>query len=299
MEQSFAHPHRRQPVAFVLLFLAVCASIPTACATPVAAGTDAQEAGLMGPVRSVLTRGNPTWETEFYDRTGTLMERWAGLDPNRFRAHQYPVVKWIYSYDGHGKRTLVTVTERDGALMSVTAFAYDEEGHQTASVEADMRGDTDGQFDSAEFRLYDERGSEVRRLLFLSHDSVRKTVYKHHEEGRRVEKISFQDGQFSFRYINRYDTKGDPVERFHYDAEGAFVGREAWEYDEEGNVIRTSSYGIGGSLESQFSHRYEFDERGNWVKRIDTAEVNPRTAEGRLTYVPESVTTRTISYYEE
>ncbi len=263
------------------------------------AGTDAQEAGLVGPVRTVFTRGNPFWETEYYDRTGKLMERWAEVDPNRFRDGQDRLLKWIHSYDEKGNRTLVTLTDRDGSPISVTAFAYDEDGNQTASVTADMKPDRLGQFDIAELRHYNGEGRERLRLLFMGHESVRKKVFEYDEEGKRVEETSLEDEQVSFRMINKYDSMGNLVERLYYDAQGVLEGKEVSEYDERGNRIRESHYDVDGSLRSQFSSRYEFDERGNWVKRIDTTDVNPLNAEGQPTYIPGSVTTRTVSYYDD
>ena len=65
--------------------------------------------------------------------------------------------------------------------------------------------------------------------------------------------------------------------------------------DEKGNQIEETSFETrDGSIRDKYSRTYEFDARGNWIKRTTSKWV---TKDGKSYYAPAYVDYRTITYY--
>jgi TonB family protein len=93
-----------------------------------------------------------------------------------------------------------------------------------------------------------------------------------------------------------YDRAGRKVDGESYVTDDAPPpgSREAYKYDERGNVVEMKILDAGGSLVGQEVYSYEFDDVGNWTVMKTSAAV---VEGGKLSYEPVEVTYRTITYY--
>lgn len=121
-----------------------------------------------------------------------------------------------------------------------------------------------------------------------------KYKYKYDEKGRLVESESYgNDGRLWMRYV--YNFKDNQVEELVYASDGSLNQRYLSTLDEKGNEVERTDFEAGnGSVRNKYSYEYEFDSRGNWVKKTTKRW---RTKEGQSSFVPAYVTYRTITYY--
>jgi TonB family protein len=92
-----------------------------------------------------------------------------------------------------------------------------------------------------------------------------------------------------------YDIKGRKIENAYFPIAGAaLTGREAYKYDDKGNISEMTLRGADGSLVSREVYKYEYDFAGNWTKMTTSVAV---VDGGKLSFEPTEVTYRTIMYY--
>jgi protein TonB len=93
-----------------------------------------------------------------------------------------------------------------------------------------------------------------------------------------------------------YDIKGAKVDTAYFlaAAGGTLTGKEAYKYDDKGNLVEMTLRDDAGTLLSKEVYGYEFDALGNWTKMVTSVAV---VEGGRMTFEPTEVTYRTISYF--
>lgn len=109
--------------------------------------------------------------------------------------------------------------------------------------------------------------------------------------GRRASHYT-PDGALLQKRVSTYDEKGRETEWAIYRGDGAPAAGQRRGYDEQGNVAESISYGNGVQV-SRETFAYEFDARGNWVKRRvvrDAVRKGIFDTEVEVNY-------RTITYY--
>ncbi len=97
--------------------------------------------------------------------------------------------------------------------------------------------------------------------------------------------------------MTSYDVRGNRIDNTYYMLEGArnsLTGKEAYKYDEQGNIIEMILRDDDGAILSKEVYTYEFDPVGNWTKMTTSVVV---IEGGKPTFEPIDVTYRTIAYY--
>ncbi|HEV2802809.1 MAG TPA: hypothetical protein VGW12_20220 [Pyrinomonadaceae bacterium] len=102
------------------------------------------------------------------------------------------------------------------------------------------------------------------------------------------------EGSRSLLELTVYDVGGQRIDNKTYPVVNSPVGQETHEYDEQGNLLRTTVRDQKGSVLSRSDYSYEFDTAGNWVKMTTSLVVSES---GRVRLEPVEVTYRTIVYY--
>jgi hypothetical protein len=97
------------------------------------------------------------------------------------------------------------------------------------------------------------------------------------------------------KWIDAYNEKGNEIEDSWYNADGSLKIKSVFTYDDNGNETMESDYDADGSLKTKSVYTYEYDPKGNWTKKMESEEV---TKFGETYLEPQSVTIRTITYYE-
>jgi hypothetical protein len=122
----------------------------------------------------------------------------------------------------------------------------------------------------------------------------RKQKYKYDNKGRLIEKaLSGNDDRLWLRYVFKYqdNTREEAV----YDEKGVLNQKYLVTYDDKGNEQEKTIFdGKDNAVIEKFSYVYEFDDKGNWIKRTTSRWT---TKDGKSAFTPYSIDYRTITYY--
>ena len=272
-----------------------------ACAHPSTAQTqtDRESAGVIGPVRTVrvetarvsdvsgqLVEGERAVAQIFsFDMKGGLTERSVfnrGGSPDRKRRS--------YTYDAKGRESERAFLNADGVLTSKAVSTYDVKGRKVEMTFYNPGGEVN----HVEKFEYDDRGKMIREVHLNPDGTIRNaSAYTHDASGRLIEWSLYKpDGSLSQRRVSTYDEKGRETGWTIYRGEGTPALGQRRSYNERGNVVESLRYG-NGVLVSRETFTYEFDERGNWVRRRTLSE----TVKGGISHTEIQVDYRTITYY--
>lgn len=262
-----------------------------------------EEEDLLGPVRSVSSQ-----------MTHRLLEMDLGEPETKDRPQRQDLVV----YDRQGNEAERTIYDDYGFLVGRQVARRDPDGHLVESILSDPKGTVmaryayvhaDGKL--AETVHYDRQGKvELREINSFGEQSrlsettyrtagisVGKTVYRYDSAGRRSETAFFMpDGAKAIAPIGpclgahritfTYDEQGRPREAVSYEPSGVMKKSWLYAYNDKGLVSEEK-------LEDSYDHTtnthvYEFDPRGNWIRRTTTMIRRPKidrlSAEDRKAY---------------
>ena len=230
-------------------------------------GSDAAENGLRGSVKTVFE--------EDEDLSGTWSVQ--GRKP-----------KSKDNYNQRGNLTRAEFYDYKGNLGGITVYGYIDgarvSNHKSIereynppavavgdapSPQGTVRKKYDSRYSVKYTYRYDDQKRLVEKSWFMSNDELSsRDVYKY--SGNERETVGYsRDGSVNQRYVTILDDKGNEVEETH------FVPKD-------------------GSVQNKYSYAYEFDAKGNWIKRVTSKWV---TKDGKSSFVPAYTTYRTITYY--
>ncbi|MFN2511906.1 MAG: TonB family protein [Pyrinomonadaceae bacterium] len=153
--------------------------------------------------------------------------------------------------------------------LSRSSFAQDNTSRTPVSVAAESGN-----------REQDRLNGPVRRVRV----ETAKVILK---DGNWVE------GPRTVLGIATYDPAGRKIDSVTYPVED-LPGKAHYVYDDIGNVVEMTLRSTDGSLLSKETYKYEFDQLGNWLKKISSVAVYEN---GRIIFEPTGITYRTLSYY--
>jgi hypothetical protein len=120
-------------------------------------------------------------------------------------------------------------------------------------------------------------------------------IYSYNNLSRQSERmIRRPDGSVEQRDVYSFDLEGRLAEQTTYDSDLQIFSRTTYTYDEKGNEVEQTNYWREGSSTSVISFEYEFDNTGNWVKKIMTFR---KPKEGGFDIEAIVIYYRTITYY--
>ena len=70
----------------------------------------------------------------------------------------------------------------------------------------------------------------------------------------------------NFKYTTLYNSTGNMIEEYSYNADRTLTSKTTYKYDEKGNMIKNNGYKADGSLTSKTTYKY--DENGNLIEEI-------------------------------
>ena len=83
------------------------------------------------------------------------------------------------------------------------------------------------------------------------------------------------------KWIIKRDDKGNEIEENKYNTQGKLDLKFTWKRDDNSNVIEENIYSADGKLDHKTTFKYEFDEKGNWIKKITFKNQIPKSIEER------------------
>ena len=168
------------------------------------------------------------------------------------------------------------------AILTLTSEGYSQNsptkknGWETDNLRGKVKSYTQSSYDSA------ERFGEIQKTLFS------KETYKYDDKSNLIEDNSYySDSSLNCKWTYKYDDKSNRIEAIWYKSDGSFYGKYINKYDDKSNLIEENGYNADGSLEYKRIFKYEFDEKGNWIKKISFKN-----------QIPENIKEREYEYYE-
>lgn len=172
----------------------------------------------------------------------------------------------LSEYDKNGNVTKFISYDENGEVKSYTAYEYDEKGNLTKEA----RYDAAGTLQSYDVYECDENGYILKETRYDAND-VKRSCTEYFENTtheskyisgnqRRTENYG-SDGSLSG--ITEYNRNGDVVKSEQY-MSGKLYGIEEKEYDESGNLIKSSSYDADRKFTGYSV--YGYNESGKRIK---------------------------------
>ncbi len=260
-----------------------------------------ERARLYGAVHSVRSetaqyvRHNEEWvegvrgqeQLDTYDRAGRLIEQVLyNPDGTHFQ-------RKVRAYSQAGQPSQEIVYAPDGSLWHRLVWSYDERGAMTAAA----RYEADGTLLSKELFSYNR--TTLRPVESVNQDKDEtffgRVVYRYDAAGRMVERSWVDDERKPVsRNVYVYDERDNLITVEVYDRQDALASRWVYTYDDKRNRTEWLDYHPDGSLAGRQVYCYEFDDWGNWTKKV-IADWTGDGQAGRLE--PSEVVHRTLSYY--
>jgi antitoxin component YwqK of YwqJK toxin-antitoxin module len=276
--------------------------VTLACAHPSNAQskTGREVAGLVGPVHTVRVEtarvsnvsGRFVEGERVLTQLSSFDEKGNATGQSVFDTDGSPRWKlaWGHTYDAKGRETETTYINARGTLTCRAVSVYDGQGRK---VEMTFYC-PGGAVNHVETFAYDEGGRMIREAHLNPDGTLRNSSASTYDaDGRLIESsLNKPDGTLSQRNVHTYDERGREAEWVIYREDGTPAIGQRYDYDESGNVAESLRYG-NGVLLSRETFTYEFDARGNWVKRRVVRE----TTKGDTSRTEMEVNYRTIAYY--
>jgi hypothetical protein len=233
--------------------------------------------GLVGPVHTVttvsirLTRTGDVW-TEGERTMGPVMTYDQNGNDGRFgngNARSSLAAGGAVKYNAKGQEIERSYYGPDNVLVMKVLLSYDEAGHVTEVSEQNA----DGSLRRRNTFAFDDKGNMTSLGTYDGANKLnRKLTWTFDEKGNRTEWTESL-------------LKGEAM---------ALFERITYTYDDKGNVLLQTQYGNPAGMVMKESFSYEFDARGNWIKRDRSIAYGDS-----FEIVSKDIDLRSITYYEK
>ena len=252
-------------------------------------------AGLIGSVKRLVettyTASKPSRlivVTSIYDRRGNIVEMQVALI-NKIQPEKESRRRAVITYDDTGRRIEDRIYQDDGGVTSRKVYSYDAHSRLVEKVEYRSENVVMTKWVYA----YDDRGNEKEAKYYVKGRLIARYLYEYDEHGNKVKVVAFRgDGSEEHTAIHKYDEKNHSTESVVYEPGGAVDGKNTYRYNNRGYLTEEVISSADGSIIDKRVYSFEFDQKGNWVKRTVSTWAG---SSGKLG--PTQITERAISYY--
>lgn len=201
------------------------------------------------------TRKTETW----YDADGRVIQHLAFYETELFE-------RSMHAYDRDGKPTETRIYDEPGRLQTLVVYDYDDAGRLTRKTWY-RRGCEDSRVEYA----YDEFGRRAWCVEYLDDRLNSQMSCSYNDDGSRTDctRLYTSDGDLCDVWVDEYDAAGERV------------SRDAYSFDESGNMTFRQFRDADDQL--LFSEESVYDEDGNRTKWQKT-EAGVVTARQENTY---------------
>jgi hypothetical protein len=246
----------------LLLFLCFACSH----ALPTQPVSDRERDGFVGPVKRVFVEWSPIYRPWGYIPVGShCREMTKGYDENG-RLIQHSIYPGSCGSDERREE-----------------YSYAPDGSRTANVQ-EIRGKNSPPPPPPPIGTGSNSKQETGEP---------RTTFKYGPSGKLIEEVSVRpSGRVIYKYTYNYDTKNRMIEMTGYNADGPISDRRVYGYvGDNGAPSEFAYYGPDGKVyERTIYSDYEFNSRGDWIKRKETTEET-------LNRKSVSIVSREIEYY--
>lgn len=180
----------------------------------------------------------------------------------------------------HQSRSSAPASHKELTPYPQTRYKYNAAGQCSKEIAINSLGEIKG----ITKMTYDDRGNLIRRKRVPRSNAKPKKGY-----------IIMSGNEFSRgEGIYRYDERGNKIESRSISHNKSGDLKVEREFDEWNNCTKYRLYQIKNDslhLSESLAYQYEYDEQGNWIKRIALKEIDGK-------FRPGMITVREIVYYE-
>ena len=194
--------------------------------------------------------------------------------------------KVIYKYDDKGKRISRDLYNSYGKLQMKFLYVYDNKGFKTAYNSYSPTGELNDSY------LYknDIKGRMIEEIWIKKDKSFgSKYTYEYDKLGKLSKMCQYtnSENQVDNCTTYKYDKLGRISEMEIFGSNNAPTRRTVITYDDKGNEKEIKYYDGKGTFLEERNYEYKFDDKGNWVERIEYINQFPKGfLEREITYYP-------------
>lgn len=178
-----------------------------------------------------------------------------------------------YTYDEYGRVKEYFMLNSDGSYAWVTEYIYDEQGNNIEMRTGDsvtvMTYDETGRLTSKlssymeYYYVYDEMGFviEETRIERFSDEVTYSFTMSYNADHTEATIDQFKNGEPNGQTIETYNAAGQVLTSNTYDPNGNWKHGQAWEYDEEGKLLKECTYSCS-ETQADYETIYTYDEKG-------------------------------------
>ncbi|MBW6460798.1 MAG: hypothetical protein K0B08_09510 [Bacteroidales bacterium] len=251
---------------FFLTVIMICFSFQTSAQKM----TDLERLGVKGKVHSILeTKYTILEESADMVRDKAILSRLTIFNPDGYESEvtTYENGKIAstshYFFDGEGKQAEMKEYKPDGTLRHTVTYNYDDKGFRTEAV-----------YHWVEQRFYDNNRERTEHVFeIFERNMYSRVVFLNDYRSLPLEENYFRDdGNLSYRYINKYDVFGNKTVMTYINPGGRTSWITKYKYDRnqnllEGRVFKSNRTAVSSKFTSQY------DLNGNWISRYEKREV--------------------------
>lgn len=180
-----------------------------------------------------------------YDSVGNLEEVLMIYEDSSFYC------KYVYHYDKYGKLTKLNWFKDEYLEKSMNQDIYNYYYNEDDLVILEEKVSPRRDRINLTINMYDDLGQKIRdETYYFNMDChLGEWEYKYDELGNLVEENQMTGWYIESKTTFKYDNLQNPIEKIKYDSDG--------------------------KIETKSTYKYEYDEIGNWIKRIDFIDDTP------------------------
>lgn len=169
------------------------------------------------------------------------------------RIDELTVEKYEYVYDDSDAIVNVTM-HKDDEFSYELRYTYDQKGN----VLEQGYYDENGEYNSGYEYTYDEKGNMIKEK-HNSESSNFEVIRTYDDIGNLIEKKTYENGrkEASLWYKYEYDSNGNKIKSSSLESDGSIKSYEIYKYDEKGREIKCTSYSLDGL---DYIREYEYIE---------------------------------------
>ncbi|MGZ4058043.1 MAG: hypothetical protein ACXVPU_03400 [Bacteroidia bacterium] len=200
---------------------------------------------------------------KFYDENGNKI-RW-----NAYSKLNDSLAFYIIVNHNGNQLSQTTTYYPDGKTITWYSYKYDEKGKLVEEID---KYKSDSTLEKKTIWKYDAKGNNIEATDYKPNgDLSTKSTFEYDEKGNEIQCDMYGiDGKITYVYKWEYDKSGNKIIEELYDFGGKFLNsKKTFSYDNKGNTIEEKDYNSTGSLKATIDYKYDFDTRGNWIKRTE------------------------------
>lgn len=267
------------------------------------AQSTAENLGLVGPVATVTV--SQTYEPESEDPR--LRQEWSFAPDGTMTARSFYSYSFmdgslnyrqVSEFDDTGRLIASENVAPDGTIVGRSVHEYDDEGRRIRNVSYDEEGEENFRFEW----IYDGAGNLAARETYRQGELRDRDEFEYDGQGRRISARE-TDGAGNLTSETTYSVPDLEYEVVEYEDDGTIAERSVvvegehgvlsaetylpdgtlenatyFAYDEDGltlerrDIYTYESMGNVVTDEATTVYEYEFDEAGNWIRKVDVED---------------------------